>query len=171
MELARRPIKELSDLARVRGLPRPIEKQFGQAILDTTNAGRSAPVDDLKQGQWIEDTAEHRAAVDALWTLVQKTCGDRGIDPALVTSRREVGRCLRRIADTRSLQDETLMEGWRGELLGQLLQSTLANHVNQSPAQPSRGPTPQANATSDQSFNVDSDENDDDENPRDNDED
>jgi ribonuclease D len=132
MELARRPIKEITDLSRIRGLPRPIEKQFGQAILDTTNVGRTASVEDLKQGQWIEDTAEHRAAVDAIWTKVQKACADRGIDAAVVTSRREVGRCVRRITDTHSLADEPLMLGWRGELLGAVLHATLTDHVVKS---------------------------------------
>lgn len=149
MELARRPIKEIADLARVRGLPRPIEKQFGQAILDTTNAGRAASVDDLKQGQWIEDTAEHRASVDALWTKVQSACAERGIDAAVVTSRREVGRCVRRIAETQSLTDEPLMQGWRGQLLGSLLQAALAEHVNQSAPPPPKALESSSSSTSD----------------------
>lgn len=106
-------------LAHVRGLPRQVRKAEGQRIIEAIARGRLAPPPPGPACSDVEESPRHRFAVDALWTEVQAVCYARGIDPALVCSRRDVARFYRRHrGEAVGGDDDELLRGWRGELLG-----------------------------------------------------
>jgi ribonuclease D len=124
LALARRPIRHLDDLDAVRGLPRPVEVQHGQQILDATAKALSLGKDQLPPPGPIEDPAL-RERVDEIWARMGQFCQERSIAPALVASRKEITRLC--VASSRGLAagEHRLLRGWRKELLGALLEQML----------------------------------------------
>jgi ribonuclease D len=124
LELARKPVSEVAGLARVRGLPRPVENQEGEAMVEAIKKGLSLPEADRPKMTQGEESPRERFATDSLWATVQAWCHGKGIDPALVTSRQEIARLLRH-PNRNSNQDGRLLKGWRSELIGAPLEEFL----------------------------------------------
>ncbi len=126
INLARKPAKSLEDLAKVRGLPRPVEIEEGGRIVEATQKGLAVPEAQRPVGKQVEETPVERFGIDALWAAVQAWCAGQGVDPSLATSRAEVARCYRGFCLEGKLEEGCrLMRGWRGELLGRRLQEFL----------------------------------------------
>jgi ribonuclease D len=117
MDMARSPIKSVEKLARVRGLPRPVESEHGHAIVDATMRGLSAPLSSLPT-KASEPTPTQRFGADSLWATVQVLCAGRGIDPNLVTSRQEIGDFYRHLIAGTAPSTLRLMKGWRAKAVG-----------------------------------------------------
>jgi len=121
IDLARSPVKSVEKLERVRGLPRPVEQAHGAAIVAATRAGLNAPAADMPEPRAVEESPSDKHRADALWALVQCICIGKSVDPDLVTSRAEVARWYRSLADGSNGEDFRLMTDWRREAVGELL--------------------------------------------------
>lgn len=124
--LAKKPVHSMADLARVTGLPRPVRQACGDEIVKATRKGLAVPHDQLPSAHRVQETACERVHIDSLWATVQSLCFGRSIDPGLVTSRQEIARFCRAAAAKGPVTRMPLMQGWRGELLGELLTAFVA---------------------------------------------
>ncbi len=121
VDLAKQPIKSIEKLARVKGLPRPVEEEYGQQIVDVTAAAMASPETDLPRPSEYEPTPTSRFRADALWAAMQTIAIGRQIDPNLVASRQEVGEFYRRLEMNEPIDALSIMTGWRGDAIGQSL--------------------------------------------------
>lgn len=131
LAMARRPAGTLADLDDVSGLPRPIEIQYGQAIVQATARALSLPADQLPP---VEPPEKNYAPerIDAAWAAITQRCIDNSIAPALATNRKELTRLYftaarkRQAADAIAwLEQHRLMRGWRRELFGDIVAGLL----------------------------------------------
>ena len=74
IDLSRSPVKSLEKLARVRGLPRPVEAAHGKELVDATLRGLSLPPGKYPFARTHEPTPSERFAADALWAAAQCLC-------------------------------------------------------------------------------------------------
>jgi len=126
LDLARNPIKNVQQLQRVRGLPRPIEADFGQQILEMTTAALALPAAAHPAALLREPPPEEKFQADALWAAAQCLCAGQGVDPNLTTSRQEIGDVYRALVGHHPTAAFRVMKGWRHDLLGQHLADLLA---------------------------------------------
>lgn len=127
LDLARSPVKLVEKLARVRGLPRPVEQAHGSEIVAATQKGLSTPPQDLPQPRDYEPTPQQRFRADSLWAAVQCLCAGRSIDPSLVASRQDIGELYRAITSKEiEPTDIRLLRGWRRQAAGQAVLDLLA---------------------------------------------
>ena len=117
MELARKPVSDVPSLAKVRGLPRPVENEEGEAMVEAVKRGLALPEAERPKVVAGEESPRERFATDSLWATVQAWCHGKGIDPSLVTSRQEIARLLRH-PNRNSNANGRLLRGWRSELIG-----------------------------------------------------
>jgi ribonuclease D len=117
IDMARSPIKSIDRLARVKGLPRPVESHHGAAIVEATLRGLAVKSDTLP-ARHPEPTPAQRFAADALWATLLSLCAGRGIDANLVTSRQEVGELYRHLAMGTDPSHLRLLRGWRATAAG-----------------------------------------------------
>lgn len=115
--LARDPVTSLRDLARVRGLPRPVEQAFGALIVEATARGLATPREDWPPLVRIDESPNQRQRTDALWVQLQQACRDRLIDPAILGSRRSLSHLLRQRDRKLPHDDHPLLRGWRRALV------------------------------------------------------
>ncbi|HEV8292256.1 MAG TPA: HRDC domain-containing protein [Tepidisphaeraceae bacterium] len=118
LELARKPVTEVAGLARVRGLPRPVENEEGEAMVEAVKKGLALPEAERPKLVQGEESPRERFATDSLWATVQAWCHGKGIDPSLVTSRQEMARLLRHPNRNSNQANGRLLRGWRSELIG-----------------------------------------------------
>jgi ribonuclease D len=122
IDMARSPIKSIDRLDRVRGLPRPVEAAHGAAIVEATQRAMTLPAPQLPGGgRDYEPSPTQRFRSDGLWAAAQMLCVGRAIDPAVVTSRQEVGDFYRTLAAGEDPSGLRLMNGWRRAALGEPL--------------------------------------------------
>jgi ribonuclease D len=124
IDLARSPVKKVEQLAKVRGLPRPIEAADGPAIVEATARGLELATPNLPAARDFEPLPGEKFRSDALCNLAQCLCAARGIDPALVGCRQDFSEfyhLLQTGASSDSLQSSKIFNGWRKEAVGQPL--------------------------------------------------
>ncbi|HYO09493.1 MAG TPA: ribonuclease D [Tepidisphaeraceae bacterium] len=121
IDLSRSPVKHPEKLARVRGLPRPVESAHGKDIIDATQRGLATPPGKFPFARPIEPSPTERFRGDAVWAIAQCLCIGQSIDPALATSRQEVGEFYRHLTSGKETADSPIMKGWRRAALGQPL--------------------------------------------------
>lgn len=120
LDLARNPVKSVDKLTRVRGLPRPVEKDFGQVIVDITARATALPAAELPESpREGELSPPEKFQSDALFAATQSYCAGLGIDPALVTSRADFGEFYRFISGGAKDSTPRLMQGWRKRAVGE----------------------------------------------------
>jgi ribonuclease D len=120
IDMSRSPIKSIEKLARVRGLPRPVEAEHGQAIVEATARGLATPAGALP-ARTPEPTPTQRFGADSLWATMQSLCAGRRIDANLVTSRQEIGDLYRHLQAGTHPGKLRVMKGWRAEAAGRPL--------------------------------------------------
>jgi ribonuclease D len=120
VDLARNPVKEPAKLNRIRGLPRPVEAAHGAEIVAAVVRGLSTPPAKLPPVR-PEPTPTERFRADALWAVTQCLCIGQGLDPALVTSRQEIGDLYRFLSRGGKEPNIGLLKGWRNEAVGEPL--------------------------------------------------
>lgn len=121
VDLSRSPAKTIEKLSRVRGLPRPVEAEHGQEIVEATLRAASMPPEHLAPPKHAEPTPTQRFRADALFTTAAALCAARSIDLALAASRQDIGELHRRLLTSESVEDLPLFNGWRREALGEPL--------------------------------------------------
>lgn len=121
IELARRAPGTEEKLMNVQGLPRPIRVAHSPAILAAVHRGATNPIRHTGEYRKNEELPHQQFRTDAVCSLVQSICFSRGIDPALVLTRSEVGELLQRLRDGQDLSASRLMQGWRKELVGEMI--------------------------------------------------
>jgi ribonuclease D len=119
--LARSPVKSADKLGRIRGLPRQVEAEQGDAIIAATTAALALPADQLPESQHNEPMPREKFACDGLWASAQAWCFGRGIDPNLVSNRQEIGDLLRELSAGGNGGDLRIMRSWRRAALGEKL--------------------------------------------------
>ena len=125
IDLSRNPVKTLERLDRVRGLPRPVEAAHGREIVEATLRGLATPPGKFPFARTFEPSPTERFRADAIWAAAQCICIGQGIDPALVTSRQEVGEFVRHVNHGREPKDNGILKGWRRAALGEPLMSLM----------------------------------------------
>jgi ribonuclease D len=116
MEIARTPPRDAAELARVRGLPRPVAREWGAAIIELIARALDSPLASRPAKPPPSfDFAKDRARTNALWERIAERARSRNIDPAVVTSKKELATYLR-LGDA-ARGDARLLRGWRRELL------------------------------------------------------
>jgi ribonuclease D len=118
IDLSRQPVKSVEKLDRVRGLPRPVEKEHGATIVEATLRALAAPAPKVPFSRDDEPTPRDRFRSDAFWAAAQTICAGRSVDTAVVTSRQEVGELYRALSAGEDVSSHRLMKGWRREALG-----------------------------------------------------
>ena len=122
LDLARNPVKTVDKLARVRGLPRPVEAAHGTEIVSVTQRALELPAADLPIPRDTEQTPSEKFRTDALWAAAQCLCAGRGIDVSLLATRQEIADFYSHVTrpnDTGTVP--RLLTGWRREALGEPL--------------------------------------------------
>ena len=121
IDLARNPVKSVEKLARIRGLPRPIELTHGGEIVAAIARATAIPHEELPTTKQREETPAEKFRADALWTLAESLCYGRGIDPNLVANRSEIGQLYRHLTSGEDGGGIRLLEGWRRKAIGEAL--------------------------------------------------
>ena len=121
IDMSRSPIRSVERLERVRGLPRPVEKEHGRTIVELTARALSMSSPGLPSARDFEPTPKERFRSDALWAAAPVLCTGRNIDPALVASRQDVSDLFRALSDSRDPATLKVMRGWRRQVLGEPL--------------------------------------------------
>ncbi|MCI0365855.1 MAG: HRDC domain-containing protein, partial [Phycisphaerales bacterium] len=120
LALASTPCRSVRDLDRIRGLPEPIEANFGQEIIGLIRQAEGVgPDDDAASRDERWDRSADKQRINAIWTAVQNACAQRAIDPTLAASKKDIERLVCGHPDGQS--SSRLQTGWRRELLGDLL--------------------------------------------------
>ncbi|MGA2584316.1 MAG: HRDC domain-containing protein [Tepidisphaeraceae bacterium] len=132
LELSRNPVDSVENLRRVRGLPRPVESEYGEEIVAAIARGHALPPEQLPSTRFHEPTPREKFCADALWASAQCLCAGRQIDPNAVTSRQEIGEIYRCYLAGQETDDFRLMRGWRREALGQHIIELLAGKLRLS---------------------------------------
>jgi ribonuclease D len=121
LEMSRNPIDSVADLARVKGLPRPVEDKYGEAILAATNKAKALPPAEHPAIALHEPSPEEKFRADSLFYATQTICAGQQIDPNLVTSRQEIGELYRLLSGGKDPAKLRILRGWRREAAGQKL--------------------------------------------------
>lgn len=121
IDLSRNPAKGVDKLDRVRGLPRPVERDHGATIVAATQRAWSAPAASLPAQRDTEQTPTDRFRSDALWAAAQAICAGNQVDSAVVTTRQEMSDFYRAVAAGADVSHLRVMKGWRREALGEPL--------------------------------------------------
>lgn len=130
LAMAREPIKDVSQLSRIRGLPRPVEVEFGQVIVDLCRNAGERPKPQTAGHFPAEETPSQRYAIDSMLVLMQTISYSEGIDPGLVGGRADIADVFHHLTgkgkSARSSADCKLLNGWRKAIIGQRLLDTWA---------------------------------------------
>ena len=118
VDMARSPIRSVDKLERVKGLPRPVEAQHGEAIVAATNRGLTDPPTNMPEVNSQEPPPTDKYKADALRAAAQAIGFAKGIDPALVGSRADFTELFYRLRDGVAPDDLRVMTGWRRAAIG-----------------------------------------------------
>jgi ribonuclease D len=130
IDMSRNPIKSVDRLARVKGLPRPVEAEHGQTIVQLTLRAIAQPIRGEGGGAFeraAEPTPTERFRADSVWALVQCLCHGQSIDPNLVVSRQDVGELDRLLQEGADVSSHKLLQGWRRQAVGQRVLDVVRN--------------------------------------------
>ena len=121
LDLARTPIKSVDKLNRVRGLPRPVEHDYGTTIVEITRQASALSSDQLPAAPKDHELSPpEKFKAEALFAAAQCICAAMKIDPALVTSRQEFGEFYRELQQSGE-KSSRILQGWRKEAIGEPL--------------------------------------------------
>lgn len=129
LELARHPATSTGALARVRGLPRPVEAGHGAAIVAGTAHALAQPPAQWPSVRQYEPPPEEKFCADSLHAVAQCLAAGQQIDPGMLTSRQEIGQLYRLVNGGQPLKDLRILQGWRRDSAGQALLDLLAGQV------------------------------------------
>jgi ribonuclease D len=126
LAMARQPVKTVEKLDRVKGLPRPIETQYGRELVSATLAALALPRAQWPVARSHEESALEKFQTDALFAAAEAICYGQSIDPALVLSRQDIADLLRRRRAGGDSRESRLLASWRRRIVGDALLRLLA---------------------------------------------
>jgi ribonuclease D len=121
LDMARFPVETIEELNRIKGLPRPVETKYGPQMVHATQAAKSSPPEHWPAFANHEPASEEKFRADCLYIASQCLSAAQGIDPALVTSRQEIGEIYRGFSSGEVPGNSRVLRGWRREAVGQAL--------------------------------------------------
>jgi ribonuclease D len=127
MDMARQPIKSVDRLARVKGLPRPVEAAHGADIVTATMRGLSLPSEKRPQAKSFEPTPSERFGAESLYLVAAALCAGKSIDPMLVASRQDISELYQALSSGTDLPELRLLSGWRADACGKDLLEIFRN--------------------------------------------
>jgi ribonuclease D len=120
LEMARNPVRSVEKLGRVKGLPRPVEAQYGAQLVQMTERAVALPDSALPTARDTEQSPPEKFRTDALWAAAQAICEGQGIDVAVATSRQEINDFYQSLTNG-DAESHRLLSHWRREALGEAL--------------------------------------------------
>lgn len=108
----------------VKSVPRPVKQQYAQVLVDRIAAARAQPRSSAPRPR-LTDFEAHRQQVEVLWGRIAAAAEARSIQPAIVTSKKELGRLVAARMLGEAMPATRLSRGWRAELLGATLAEEL----------------------------------------------
>ncbi len=128
VELARRSPVTTRAVLDLRSVPQGLGERRAQEIVDCVKAGRAVPPDQQpvpEQGVMLDDQG------GALYELLSAVVRVRAIEADLPPSLLASADALRYVAATRDPEiDSPLFQGWRNELVGDVLRDALAGRIS-----------------------------------------
>lgn len=121
MQLATTLPSTAVQLRAIKYLPRPVREQYEAGMLSCIKASLAGPHAPRRKGMRY-DRDEHKLAVNAMWDRIAEHCESNEIDPAAITSKRELGRLIAARMDGQDEPELGCNTGWRAELLGNCLE-------------------------------------------------
>lgn len=122
IDLSRNPVKSVEKLDRVRGLPRPVESEYGGQIVEMTARALALPDTQLPATRDNEPTPQEKFRTDSLWAVAQCLCCGQSMDVAVATNRQEINDFYQHLAAGRdAAPPHRLLTGWRREAIGATL--------------------------------------------------
>ncbi len=133
LEIVRRQPKTRSDLAAIRGMPRPTSERWHAELLDLIARADQLEIPKRRNTGTSAESASDQVAVDALWTIICTRLLAIGIAPGMVISRSSLASWFlnERRTDVRPLFEK---DDWRHQALGEWLESFLAGNCHLSVA-------------------------------------
>ncbi len=120
LELSRERPETMEAMEAIRGLPRPVKRDAGPALLAEIAAAKSDPLV-KKEGISRFDEERLKPQVQAWWSAVQARCEEQQVDVTLVLAKRDLlsfAYEMDRAEKTgEAVTGHKLQVGWRGELL------------------------------------------------------
>jgi len=130
IDLARNPLKSVDKLGKVRGLPRPVESEWGQRIVQMTVEALGLPEQQLPEQRDTEQTPPEKFRTDSLWAVAQSACAGQALDVAVVTNRQEINDFYQYLMNPHPAgHPHRLLNGWRKEALGDTLANLLGGRA------------------------------------------
>jgi ribonuclease D len=124
LRLAKEMPEAVAKLDQVKGLPWPVVESHGSAIIDLIADVKQRDPSELPSRVSDEESVRDRVAIDAAWSAAQVICRAAGVDPGLVSGRRDIARAW--FTHRRGGDPAALFSGWRREVLGDPLAGLLA---------------------------------------------
>jgi ribonuclease D len=129
LDLARNPVEAVAELSRIRGLPRPVEINHGQTLVQAIARAKNLTSEQLPTIRNHEPGPQEKFQADSLFYAMQCLCAGRQIDPSLVAGRSEIGELSRLLAAdetiNKSANDLRILQGWRRQAIGEPLVALL----------------------------------------------
>jgi len=123
IRLARNPARTQDEISAVKGMPWPVAETHGERIIEITAGVLDIPSEDLPRKRGSVETPTDRVRIDSLWALVSAYCLGRAISPALVGNRARIAEYYFQARAGTLDGDCAIIQGWRGELVGEMLAS------------------------------------------------
>lgn len=124
IDLARHMPMDMDALHRIRGLDAQTLRRVGADLIGAMHRVRKMPEKEWPVlGLRFTPTPAEEVMVDAMMAIVRQCGITNGISPAALGSRRELEQLIS------GKEDLLIMQGWRGNLLGQLLKSFINGDI------------------------------------------
>ena len=122
LDIAKQLPRNFDALSRVRGLPEPVLKRDGNALLKAVTEGQDNALPLIKKGSASALNESQEAAVDALSAIVRLKGLEHSINPQVLAPRKVLEKLFRG-------EDSGLTTGWRGKLLAETLNGFMSGEL------------------------------------------
>ncbi|MFM7808931.1 MAG: ribonuclease D [Planctomycetota bacterium] len=125
LDVARAKPESVRELDDIRGLPRPVVQESGQAIIDCIARAKELPIDRDRIWTPPDENADDRMKIDALWSILNMRCIGMHLAPTMVLTRQQLSRWY--LARQKDPAARLFEEGdWRHAAIGVWLDSFMA---------------------------------------------
>ena len=121
-DIAKQLPRNFDALSRVRGLPEPVLKRDGNALLKAVSDGQDNAMPLTKKTSSSPLNESQEAAVDALSAIVRLKGLEHSINPQVLAPRKVLEKFFRG-------EDSGLTSGWRGKLLADTLNGFMSGEL------------------------------------------
>lgn len=126
IRLAKQAPGSAAELADVKGLPRPFRERYGKKLVAIAGRALDEGAAESAPPRTPDESTADRLRIDSLWALVTNYCRAHSIDPALVTTRRQIARLFFARTGGKPGLESNLDAGWRHEFVGAVVLELLA---------------------------------------------